>query len=35
MGFDGKQYIRIAVKSQQDNSELISALEKLPVLAAC
>ena len=35
MGFDGKQYIRIAVKSQQDNSELITALKSLPVLALC
>ena len=35
MGFDGKQYIRIAVKSQKDNNELIQALKELSVLAMC
>lgn len=29
MGFEGKQYIRIAVKSKEDNNELILALKEL------
>ena len=29
MGFDGKQYVRIAVKSKEDNKELINIMEKL------
>lgn len=35
MGFEGKQYIRLAVKSREDNAELVEVLQNLPVLAVC
>ena len=28
-GFDGKQYMRIAVRNHEDNTKLIEALKKL------
>lgn len=32
MGFDGKQYVRLAVKSSEDNAELTNVLQNLPLL---
>ena len=35
MGFDGKQYIRLAVKSKYENNELIDVLTNIPVATVC
>ena len=35
MGFEGKQYVRIAVKSEFENDELISVLKELPAFSVC